>query len=201
MNSVDPRPEADCAPGNEGTGYEEFALPGRTIALVGMMGAGKSAIGRQLAMMTGRAFIDADNEIERAADCTIAEIFERYGEPYFRDGERRVISRLLELPPCILATGGGSFINEETRGIIQAHAISVWLNADFDTLWDRVSRRTHRPLLKTDNPKQTLRDLMAARYPIYALADVTVETYDAPKEETARRTLEAIAEQAGQDSQ
>ena len=196
MNSVDLDTEADTDDSVDQPNQPDFVLPDRTIALVGMMGAGKSAIGRQLAQLTGRDFIDADNEIERAADCTIAEIFERYGEPHFRDGERRVIARLLELPPCILATGGGSFVNDETRSVIRENAISVWLNADFDTLWGRVSRRSHRPLLRTENPQQTLRDLMDARNGYYAMADITVETDDSPKEETARRTLEAIASHA-----
>lgn len=166
--------------------------PSRTIALVGMMGAGKSAIGRQLAERLGLVFIDADNEIERAADCTIAEIFQQYGEEYFRAGERRVIARLLEDPPCILATGGGAFIDPETRALMMDKTLTIWLKAEFDVLWERVSRRSHRPLLKTDDPQGTLQQLMEERYPVYAEAHLTVTSDQAPKEETVDRVLRAV---------
>lgn len=172
----------------------ELPAPKRTIALVGMMGAGKSAIGRQLADRMGLDFIDADNEIERAADCTIAEIFEQYGEAYFRAGERRVISRLLEDPPCVLATGGGAFVDPETRALMMDQTLTIWLKADFEILWERVSRRSHRPLLKTEDPQGTLRQLMDERYPIYAEAHLTVLSDHAPKEETVARVLRAVTQ-------
>lgn len=166
----------------------------RTIVLVGMMGAGKSAVGRQLAQRLKLPFYDADHEIERAADCSIAEIFRQYGEAYFRAGERRVIARLLEEGPCVLATGGGAFMDPETRAMMKNRTLTVWLNADFDVLWERVSRRSHRPLLKTEDPKGTLRQLMTDRYPVYAEADITVLSDRAPKEETAERVLHAVAD-------
>jgi shikimate kinase len=169
----------------------------RTIALVGMMGAGKSAIGRQLAQRLGLPFVDADQEIERAAGCTIAEIFEQHGEAHFRDGERRVIARLLDGPACVLATGGGAFIEEETRALLQEKAVTVWLNADFDVLWERVSRRSHRPLLRTADPQRTLKGLIEARYPVYAQAQLTVASDRLPKEATAQRVLDALAAHFG----
>lgn len=169
----------------------------RTIALVGMMGAGKSAIGRQIAQRLGQPFIDADHEIERAAGLSIPEIFDQYGEAHFRDGERRVIARLLDGPPCVLATGGGAFMQEETRALLQEKAVTVWLNADFDVLWERVSRRSHRPLLQTPDPQRTLKDLIDARYPVYAEAQVTVPSDRLPKEATAQRVLDALADHFG----
>ena len=169
------------------------AALGKTVVLVGMMGAGKSAIGRQLAQRLGVDFLDSDHEIERAADCTIEEIFQMYGEPYFRDGERRVIGRLLEGPVCVLATGGGAFMDPETRALMKAGALTIWLNAEFDVLWERVSRRSHRPLLKTADPQGTLRQLIEDRYPVYAEADITVASDRVPKEETVSRVMAAIA--------
>jgi len=165
----------------------------RTIVLVGMMGAGKSAVGRQLAKRLGLRFVDADEEIERAADLTVAEIFNQYGEDYFRAGERRVIARLVDEGPCVLATGGGAFIDPETRTLLKHQTLSVWLNAEFDVLWERVAKRSHRPLLKTEDPQGTLRRLMEERYPVYAEADLTVLSDRAPKEQTVRRVLAAIA--------
>ncbi|WP_425407364.1 shikimate kinase [Hwanghaeella sp.] len=164
----------------------------KTIVLIGMMGAGKSTIGRQVAERLGVVFRDADREIELAAGRTIQEIFAEFGEEHFRSGERRVIARLLEDEPFVLATGGGAFMDAETRAVIKEKAISVWLRAEFDVLWARVSKRSHRPLLKTPDPQQTLRDLITARYPTYGLADITVESADAPKDETAEQVIEAL---------
>jgi shikimate kinase len=165
----------------------------RSIVMVGMMGAGKSAIGRRLAQRLGVPFVDADAEIERAAGCTIAEIFEKHGEAVFRDGERRVIARLLQGPVGVLATGGGAFMDPETRARIRARAISVWLKADLETLVERVGRRNHRPLLQNGDPREILERLIAARSPVYAEADITVETGDAPTAATVERVIEGIA--------
>lgn len=165
----------------------------RSIVMVGMMGAGKSAIGRRLAQRMRLPFVDADTEIESAAGCTIDEIFSRHGEAAFRDGERRVIARLLEGPRCVLATGGGAFMDTETRERIRHLGVSVWLKADLDTLVDRVARRTHRPLLKNGNPRDILERLIALRYPVYAEADVTVETGDIPATATVERVADALA--------
>jgi shikimate kinase len=165
----------------------------RPIVMVGMMGAGKSAIGRRLAQRLGVPFVDADAEIERAAGCTIEEIFEKHGEAAFRDGERRVIARLLDGPVGVLATGGGAFMDPETRARIRSRAITVWLKVDLDTLVERVSRRGHRPLLKNGDPRKILTQLMAVRAPIYAEADITVETGDAPTAATVERVIEALA--------
>jgi shikimate kinase len=156
------------------------ALGRRSVVLVGMMGAGKSSIGRRLAARLGIPFIDADSEIEKAADMTIQEIFTNHGELYFRAGEARVITRLLEGGPQVLATGGGAFMNPETRAIIRAKGISVWLRATLEVLSRRIKRRTDRPLLKTDDPVATLQRLIDERYPVYAEADLTVESREVP---------------------
>jgi shikimate kinase len=171
---------------------ETASTPDRVIVLVGMMGAGKSAIGKRLAERLGLDFVDADTEIERAADCTIAEIFERYGEASFRDGERRVIARLVNEGPCVLATGGGAFMDADTRALLKERALTVWLNADFDVLWERVSRRGHRPLLRTPDPKGTLRRLIEERYPVYAEADLTVASDRSPKDVAVDRVYDAV---------
>ena len=165
------------------------------------MGAGKSAIGRQLAQRLGVDFLDSDHEIERASDCSIEEIFQIYGEAYFRDGERRVIGRLLDGKPCVLATGGGAFMDPETRALMKRDALTIWLNAAFDVLWERVSRRSHRPLLKTQDPQGTLRRLIEERSPVYAEADITVASDHAPKEETVSRVLAAITAYSAEASQ
>src|ERR1043165_9261480 len=159
------------------------ALGRRSVVLVGMMGAGKSSIGRRLAQRLGVGFVDADAEIESAAGMTIAEIFASYGEPYFRSGEQRVIARLLESGPQVLATGGGAFMNAETRGRIRTKGVSVGLKAEFDVLMRRVKRRAmgDRPMLQGD-PAQRIRHLMAERYPVYAEADVTVLSRDVSHE-------------------
>jgi len=158
------------------------ALKAQTIALVGLMGVGKSTIGRRLAQALELPFCDADHEIEAAAGRTIPEIFAERGEAEFRLGERRVIARLLHEPPHVLATGGGAFMNPETRAAIGAKGISVWLKAPLDVLLKRIRRRADRPLLATDDPEATLNKLIAERYPVYALADITVESRDVPHE-------------------
>jgi len=158
------------------------ALGQRSIVLVGMMGAGKSSVGRRLAARLGIPFVDADAEIEKAASMTIPEIFATQGEPYFRAGEARVIARLLEGGPQVLATGGGAFMNAETRATIGAKGISIWLKAPLDVLLKRIRRRSDRPLLANDDQEATLNKLIAERYPVYALADLTVESRDVPHE-------------------
>ena len=164
----------------------------RSIVLVGLMGAGKSCIGRRLGARLGMSFIDADHEIEQAAGCSIAEIFERHGEAAFRDGERRVIARLLDSKPHVLATGGGAFMDARTRALIRERAVSVWLRADLDLLMRRVSRRNDRPLLHVAEPRQKLAELMAQRHPFYAEADITVDSADGPPEATLERVIAAL---------
>ncbi len=165
----------------------------RTVVLVGLMGAGKTAVGRRLAARLGVAFADADQAIEEAAGCTIEEIFQRYGEAAFRDVERRVIARLLQDPPHVLSTGGGAFMDGETRAAIRARAVSLWLKADLDVLVARTARRGNRPLLKQGDPRAVLERLMALRHPVYAEADLMVESREGPVEETVDRVLEALA--------
>jgi shikimate kinase len=156
------------------------ALGKRSIVLIGMMGAGKSSVGRRLAGRLGLPFVDADAEIEAAAGMSIPDIFQVHGEPAFRSGEARVIARLLDGGPQVLATGGGAFMNANTRAAIATRGISVWLRAEFDVLMRRIKRRQDRPMLKTDDPAATLRRLMEERYPVYAEADVTVESREVP---------------------
>lgn len=164
----------------------------RTIVLVGLMGAGKTSIGRRLAARLGLPFVDADQEIEEAAGCTIPEIFERFGEAAFRDGERKVIARLLDGPVHVLSTGGGAFMDPLTRALIRDQGLSVWLRADLDLLVQRTARRDHRPLLRTGDPREILRGLIEARYPIYAEADLTVDSEDRSLEETTDRVMEVL---------
>jgi shikimate kinase len=164
----------------------------RPVVLVGLMGVGKSTVGRRLAARLALPFVDADTEIERAAGMSIAEIFERYGEPYFRDGERRVIARLIDGTPKVIATGGGAFINDETRALILDRAIAVWLDADIDTLVERTGRRNHRPLLRDRNAREVLTELAARRNPIYAQAPIHVESRPAPHDATVRAILAAL---------
>lgn len=166
----------------------------RTIVMVGLMGVGKSAIGRRLAQRLNLPFVDADTEIEAAAGSTIEEIFAKHGEDVFRDGERRVIARLLEGPIHVLATGGGAFMDPETRARIREKALSIWLKADLDTLVQRVSRRSNRPLLKDGEPREILARLIAIRDPIYAEADIVVELNEAPTAATVERVLRALHE-------
>lgn len=169
----------------------KLAVP-KTIVLVGLMGAGKSCVGRRLATVLGLPFCDADKEIEEAAGCSIPELFSRYGEAAFRDGERRVIHRLLEGPKHVLATGGGAFMDERTRAEIRENGISVWLRADLDLLVRRTQRRGNRPLLNVADPAAKLAELIAQRYPVYAQADVTVDSDDSPPEVTVERVISAL---------
>lgn len=170
------------------------ALGSRNLILVGLMGAGKSSVGRIVANQLAIPFIDSDLEIERVSRMTIAELFAAYGEQEFRALEARVMKRLLKSGPRVVSTGGGAFINDRTRKHIKRGGLSVWLKADLDVLWDRVAKRDTRPLLKTENPKQTLEGLMSARYPIYAQADLTVLSRDVRKEIMADEVLKALIE-------
>lgn len=167
-------------------------LAGKPLVLVGMMGAGKTTVGRRLASRLDRQFLDSDEEIERAAQMTIPEIFEQRGEPEFRAGETRVIARVLKSLGVVLATGGGAFVNPETRALMKAEALTVWLKAEADILFERVSRRSNRPLLKTANPRATLEKLIEDRYPIYAEADVTVLSRDVPQDVVAGDVVDAV---------
>jgi shikimate kinase len=155
-------------------------LGNRSIVLVGMPGSGKSSVGRRLALVLGLPFVDADAEIEAAAGMSIPDIFAIHGEPQFRSGETRVIGRLLDSGPQVLATGGGAFMNADTRAGIANKGVSVWLRADAEILLKRIRRRSDRPLLRTDDPERTLRELMQQRDPVYALADISVESRDIP---------------------
>ena len=157
-------------------------LGGRSVVLVGMMGAGKTSVGKRLAGRLGLTFIDADTAIEEAAKKSVTEIFAEHGEDYFRQGERRVIARLLREPRQIIATGGGAFMNPETRAAIRSAGVSIWLRADWELLYERVRRRPTRPLLQTADPEGTLRALVEARYPVYAEADLVVQSVDVPHE-------------------
>jgi shikimate kinase len=169
-------------------------LHGRTLVMVGMMGAGKSSIGRRLAARLGMAFVDADTEIERAANATIPEIFEQHGEAYFRDGERRVIQRLLDGKPKVLATGGGAYIQPETRAAIKQAGISIWLKADRDLLLSRVKRRVSgRPMLANGDPAEIIDRLIAERYPVYAEAEIHVQSRDVAHEAVIDDILAALA--------
>jgi shikimate kinase len=168
------------------------ALGQRSIVLVGMMGAGKSSIGRRLAARLGIAFIDADNEIEERAGMTIPELFERHGEAYFRAGEARVIARLLDGGPQVLATGGGAFMNPDTRAQIRSKGVSVWLKAEFELLLRRIKRRNDRPLLKAADPAVRLLALIEERYPIYAEADLTIHSRDVPHETIVEEIMAAL---------
>lgn len=168
------------------------APPPRTIVLVGLMGAGKTVVGRRLAHRLDIPFVDADAEIEKAAGCTISDFFERFGEPAFREGEAKVIARLLEERTCVLATGGGAFMNADTRAAIAAAGISVWLKADLDMLVRRTAGRGHRPLLAKGDPRAILAGLMDLRYPVYAEADVTVDLRDEGPDATCERVISAL---------
>src|SRR4051812_23761137 len=169
------------------------ALGPRSLVLVGMMGAGKSSIGRKLAQRLNLPFADADTEIEQAAGMSISEIFAKHGEPYFRAGEARVIARLLDGGPKVIATGGGAFMHPQSREAIRVKGISVWLKADHDVLMKRIKRRGDRPMLKTDDPGETLRRLMQERDPVYAEADVTVHSRDVPHEIIIAEIISAVA--------
>lgn len=170
------------------------ALGARSIVLVGIMGCGKSTVGKRLAQRLGLEFIDADTEIERAANMTVAEIFAEHGEPYFRSGEERVIARLLREGPQVLATGGGAFMSEATRAEIAERGLSIWLKADFDTVMARVRRRSTRPLLQNPDPEGTMRKLMADREPVYAKAALTVVSREVPHEAVVDEIVVTLAD-------
>ncbi|WP_181704544.1 shikimate kinase [Chthonobacter rhizosphaerae] len=174
-------------------------LGGRSIVLVGMMGAGKTSVGKRLAVRLGLPFVDADHAIEAAANKSIPEIFAEHGEAYFRDGERRVIARLLRERQQVIATGGGAYMNPETRRAIAEAGVSVWLKADVAVLFDRVKRRANRPLLQTPDPEGTLRRLVEERYPVYALADLTVPSHDVPHDQVVDLVLQALETRAGDE--
>lgn len=164
----------------------------RSIVLVGLMGAGKSSVGRRLAKTLGWPFIDADDEIVKAAGCSVEDIFELYGEAAFREGEKRVILRLLEGAPIVLATGGGAFINPEIRAMVKRRGISVWLRAELSILCERTSRRAGRPLLKNEDPRAVLKTLIDQRYPVYAEADIEIESRNEPHEVAVNAIIDAL---------
>lgn len=173
------------------------ALGRRSVVLVGMMGAGKSSVGRRMALRLGVPFVDADTEIEKAAGMTISDIFAVRGEAEFRAGEARVILRVLEGGPQVVATGGGAFLNPDTRAAISAKGVSVWLRAEFDVLMKRIRRRHDRPLLKTADPAATLRRLLEEREPVYALADVTVQSREVTHDKIVDEIIAALAGHIG----
>lgn len=196
-------PEISTSPPETPTPEAEIvaALGSRLIVLIGMMGAGKSTIGRRLAARLGLPFIDADTEIEAAAGMSIPEIFEAHGEPHFRDGEARVIARLLEGGPAVLATGGGSFMREETRRRVGDKAVSIWLKADADVILRRVRRRADRPLLQTADPEATVTRLISEREPVYQDADLTIASRDVPHDKIVDECIAALhAHLRGEDA-
>lgn len=186
--------EIDAAVAQRRTAPSRRFVPCRTIVLVGLMGAGKSKIGRRLAARLNLPFFDSDHEIEMAAGESIEEIFANRGERVFRDGERRVIARLLAQPVHVLATGGGAFMDEATRGVIERRGVSLWLRADLDVLASRVSRRSNRPLLKVGDTRTVLGELIERRYPVYSKADVMVESGEGSPESTVTRAIAALAD-------
>jgi shikimate kinase len=175
------------------------ALEDRLIVLVGMMASGKTSIGRVLAQRLDVPFVDADHEIEVAAQMSVPEIFAKHGEADFRSGERRVIARLLRDGPRVLATGGGAFMSAETRALIRERGISIWLKADAQTLFRRAKRRSNRPLLQTSDPEATIRQLMETRYPVYAEADMTVESTDGSHDDTVDIVIAALNDYLGKE--
>jgi shikimate kinase len=190
MMDVQTEPQTAIEPAKRAPGA--LLKPRRSIVLVGLMGAGKTKIGRRLAARLGLPFFDSDEEIESAAGETIEEIFANRGEAVFRDGERRVIARLLAGPVHVLSTGGGAFMDPATRRVITARGVSVWLRADLDVLFARVLRRSNRPLLKTPDPRAVLAELIDRRYPIYAEADITIDSGNGPPDATASRAIAAL---------
>jgi shikimate kinase len=184
-----------ASPAPAGTPQEteiSAALGRRSIVLIGMMGAGKSTIGRRLSARLRLPFLDADTEIEAAAAMSIPDIFETHGEPHFRDGEARVIARLLDNGPAVIATGGGAFMREETRRRIQEKAVSIWLKADADIIMKRVKRRADRPLLQTADPAATIGRLIEEREPVYQHADITIWSRDVPHEKIVDECVDAL---------
>lgn len=179
----------------QSSGSKEGSIPPyetRTIALVGLMGAGKSTVGRRLASALGREFYDSDDEIETAAGLSISDIFALHGEAEFRRGERRVLERLLKNPPHILATGGGAYLDPNTRALLRKCAVTVWLNADLETLWERVNRRNHRPLMKTPDARGVLTRLLKERTPIYSEADLVIDSVDGAHSTTVQKIITAV---------
>lgn len=177
----------------------QIVANGKTITLVGLMGAGKSSIGRRLADEIHLPFHDSDDEIERAAGLAVSDIFSIHGEEEFRRGEQRVIERLVLGRQHVLATGGGAFMNAETRALLKEHTVTIWLRADLDTLWRRVNRRDGRPLLQTENPKEKLRELLELRSPVYATADITIDSRDGPHSTALNAILKALKERFNPD--
>jgi shikimate kinase len=190
IEPTSPKPQTPAARGRA----RLMAARLRPITLVGLMGVGKTSIGKRLAARLGLSFVDADAEIEVACGMSITEIFERFGEAHFRDGERRVIARLIDGAPKVLATGGGAFMQEDTRALILARSVAVWLDADLATLVQRVRTRNTRPLLKDKDPAQVLQALAAVRNPVYALAPVHVSSNDGPHSEAVEQIIEALAQ-------
>lgn len=186
-------PAQDAARKSEEAISVASALGNRSIVLVGLMGAGKTTVGRRLANRLDLPFRDADTEIEKAAGSNIADIFKEFGEAHFRDGEQRVIHRLLGEGPQVLATGGGAFMNPKTREATRESGISVWLKADLDVLMKRVSRRSHRPLLQNDDPEAVMKRLIDERYPIYATADLSIESKEGPHDAVVDEIVHALA--------
>lgn len=189
MSAHQVEPEGEAAQAATPSGARRLE---RTIALVGMMGVGKSTVGRKLAESLAAPFVDSDEEIEKAAGLSVQEIFAMHGEPEFRRGERRVIERLLNGPQIVLATGGGAYMDATTRALLKEKAVTVWLRADLDLIWKRVNRRDTRPLLKRDNPRQVLADLLAQRAPVYAEADLTVDSGEGPAKDAVKTICEAL---------
>lgn len=189
MSAQQGEPEGGAGPATAPSGARRLE---RTIALVGMMGVGKSTVGRKLADSLGAPFVDSDEEIEKAAGLSVQEIFDMHGEAEFRRGERRVIERLLNGPPIVLATGGGAYMDGETRALLKQKATTVWLRADLDLIWRRVNRRDTRPLLKRENPKQVLADLLEKRSPVYAEADLTIDSGEGPANDAVKAIRDAL---------
>lgn len=187
-------------PDNDAVDTIKCRLGRRSIVLVGLMGCGKSSIGKRLAAKLAMPFIDADEEIEKVAAKTISEIFADHGEDFFRDRERKVIARLLTQGPQVLATGGGAFMHAETRAAISAHGISIWLRAELPVLMRRVGKRDTRPLLKTGNPEATMKKLIEARYPVYAEADITIESRDEPHETIVCELIGRLVDRFGKEA-
>ena len=194
MSAEDIRVEIDAVVAQRRAAPARRFVPCRTVVLVGLMGAGKSKIGRRLAARFNLPFFDSDHEIEMAAGESIEEIFANRGERVFRDGERRVIARLLAQPVHVLATGGGAFMDEMTRAAIERRGVSLWLRADLDVLVSRVSRRSDRPLLKVGDARMVLGELIEQRYPVYAEANVMIESGEGPPESTVARAIAALAD-------